>query len=151
MKNRKFEAALGAFVLLITTFVAIAGYRSIMSQNTLDHYALRAVFSDVGGIDNGSDVRLNGIKIGIVQSRSLDPKTYQAVVVMAIDAGVRIPSDSKAAISSEGVTGGKYIAIEPGHSKVMLTQDTPFESTTPYRSIETQISRIIFLATSAAE
>ena len=77
----------------------------------------------------GADVRLSGIKIGSVTSQNLDVQTYDAVVLMQINNEVKIPADSSAKISSEGLLGGNYIAIEPGGSDEMLIAGDSIELT----------------------
>lgn len=147
MKSRVIETILGGVVILTAVFVLAFVYRFLSADSSLQRYKIGAVFSDVGGLENGADVRLNGITIGTVDERSLAPETYEAVVILAIHDNVILPSDSRASIGSEGVTGGKYVMIEPGRASGRLTPGSRITRTEPYRSIETQISRIIFLAT----
>jgi phospholipid/cholesterol/gamma-HCH transport system substrate-binding protein len=52
----------------------------------------------------------------------LDPKTFQAEVALAIDPNSKLPDDSSAAITSEGILGGTYMNIIPGGSP------TPFKN-----------------------
>ncbi len=68
----------------------------------------------------GTDVRTSGIKIGKVETERLDPKTFQAVVGLRLAGDVRFPTDSSAAITSEGILGGSYIALSPGGDATML-------------------------------
>jgi phospholipid/cholesterol/gamma-HCH transport system substrate-binding protein len=39
-------------------------------------YPLYARFSSIAGLNIGSDVRMAGVKIDVVDSASIDPKTY---------------------------------------------------------------------------
>ena len=43
---------------------------------------------------------------------SLDPQTFQAIARLSIKPEYQMPDDSAAIISSEGLLGGNYIAIE---------------------------------------
>jgi phospholipid/cholesterol/gamma-HCH transport system substrate-binding protein len=43
-----------------------------------------------------------------------------AKVTMAVDPKIKVPADSSAKISSDGLLGGAYVAIEPGGDEVML-------------------------------
>ena len=65
----------------------------------------------------GTDVRLNGIKIGTVSSMDLDPKTYQAILHFTIRSDVQIPDNSSVKITSAGLLGGEYLAIGPGRQR----------------------------------
>ena len=48
---------------------------------------------------------------------------------MQINNEIKIPTDSSAKISSEGLLGGNYIAIEPGGSDDMLDAGDSIELT----------------------
>ena len=79
-----------------------------------DSYALTARFPNAAGISVGSDVRVSGLKVGAVTHQKLDPASFQAVVTLSVDKAVKLPLDSSAAITSEGLLGGSYIALVPG-------------------------------------
>ncbi len=83
---------------------------------------LAALFPNATGVSAGTDVRVSGIKVGTVASQSLDPRTFQARLVLAIDERVRLPIDSSAVIASEGILGGSYVALTPGGDTEMLRQ-----------------------------
>jgi phospholipid/cholesterol/gamma-HCH transport system substrate-binding protein len=99
------------------------------------------------GLAKGSDVRISDIKVGTVQGLRLDSQTYDAVVTMTIMPKVKIPVDSVASISSEGILGGKYIRLEPGTEKTYLADGASLKKTKDFRSLEDQVGEIIFLAT----
>jgi phospholipid/cholesterol/gamma-HCH transport system substrate-binding protein len=74
----------------------------------------------VAGLTSGSSVSFNGIKIGEVQTFALDPtdgRKVQVVVGLSEDTPVR--ENSRAKITSFGLTGGKGVEITPG------TPDSP--------------------------
>ena len=48
---------------------------------------------------------------------------------MQIDNNIKIPSDSSAKISAEGLLGGYFIMIEPGGSETMLEDGESIELT----------------------
>lgn len=83
-------------------------------------YQLSARFGDVGGLAPGADVRVAGVKVGAVSRVDLDPQTYFARVQLRVDPAVKLPSDSTARISSDGLLGGSHLAIEPGAADAML-------------------------------
>jgi phospholipid/cholesterol/gamma-HCH transport system substrate-binding protein len=76
-------------------------------------YDLLARFQRVDGIAVGSDVRVSGVKVGVVRSVELDPDTYDARLTLTINNGVNVLDDSTARIASDGLLGGAYVAIEP--------------------------------------
>ena len=68
----------------------------------------------------GTDVRIAGLKVGSVAEQRLEPQSYQAELILALDRNVRVPSDSSAAITTESLLGGAYVALLPGGSTTPL-------------------------------
>jgi phospholipid/cholesterol/gamma-HCH transport system substrate-binding protein len=107
------ETLLGAAVVVVAVgFFAFAAAQGGQSE-TGPGYELNARFQRVNGIARGSDVRVSGVKVGVVRSVALDPETYEAVLVMSVNNGVQVPDDSTASIASDGLLGGAYVNIEP--------------------------------------
>jgi phospholipid/cholesterol/gamma-HCH transport system substrate-binding protein len=79
-------------------------------------YQVTASFGQVGGLASGADVRVAGVKVGVVSGVELDPKTYLALTRFELDSSVKLPSDSTAKIASDGLLGGSHVSIEPGGS-----------------------------------
>ena len=77
-------------------------------------YELTAKFGDAGGLAPGAKVSVSGVKVGTVSSITLDGKSYLAVAHLAIGGGVKLPSDSTAKITSDGLLGGQHVVITPG-------------------------------------
>lgn len=108
------ETILGAIVAAVAIgFFAFAAAQAGQTGAS-DGYDLQARFQRIDGIDVGSDVRISGVKVGVVRAIGLDRETYLALVTMAIDDNVRVPDDSSVRVASDGLLGGAYLAIEPG-------------------------------------
>jgi len=107
-------------------------------------YELKAQFSSIGGLTVGSDVKLGGVVVGHVTEEHLDPVTYAAVVTMNIDAGLKVPVDTSAAISSDGLLGGNYVGLSPGGSDTMLAPGASFAVTQSAINIEDLLGKFIF-------
>lgn len=146
MGRNAVETILGAMVLAVAGMFVFFAYRTAQVK-AVTGYKISANFFKIGGLTAGSDVRINGIKVGAVKANRLDPKTFDAVVEMSISAAVRVPNNSTASIGSEGIVGGKYIRIEPGNAKDMLKPGGRILKTKDFRSLEDQVGEIIFLAT----
>ncbi len=116
MKNSLVETLIGAAVLGIAAVFFIYAYTSSGAGAGQGGYRLTAEFENVEGINIGSDIRMAGIKVGSVVDQKLDPESYQAVLTMAINRSVSLPDDSTAKVTSEGLLGSKFIALEPGGS-----------------------------------
>ncbi|MBL8531724.1 MAG: MCE family protein [Hyphomonadaceae bacterium] len=106
------ETILGAVVALVAVgFFAFAAAQA--GQTSGGGYDLIARFNRVDGVAVGSDVRVSGVKVGVVRSVALDPATYMAQLTLSIQNDVQILDDSTARIASDGLLGGAYVAIEP--------------------------------------
>lgn len=119
LKEHGAEAIAGLVVLAIAAWFLVFALGRTGSSGS-HHYALSASFPSAAGISVGSDVRVSGLKVGTVTSQRLDPTTFQAVVGFSIDSNVQLPLDSSAAITSEGLLGGNFIALIPGGDPEML-------------------------------
>ncbi len=119
MSRSLVETFLGAVVLAVAIgFIVFAYTRSGVA--TVSGYEVSAAFNRVDGIAAGSDVRIGGIKVGSVVERSLEPETYRAVLRMSIDETVPLPTDTTAAVVSDGLLGGKFIDIQPGAEEALI-------------------------------
>jgi len=115
------ETIVGLLVVLLAVwFVVFAWKRSGGALD--DAYAVTALFPAANGVSVGTDVRIAGLKVGTVAAQRLDPQSYQAEVTLALDQEVKVPSDSSAAITAEGLLGGTYIALLPGGSTTPLKE-----------------------------
>ncbi|WP_439814446.1 outer membrane lipid asymmetry maintenance protein MlaD [Zavarzinia sp. CC-PAN008] len=137
------ETLIGAVVLVIAgLFVAFA--YSTTGGASGSGYALVARFDRVDGVAAGADVKLSGIKIGQVTSSTLDHKTFQAIVGLNIQQGIELPDDSSARITTEGLLGGTYIAIEPGGSDKNLAPGGEVRFTQGSIDLMTLIGHAVF-------
>ena len=107
--------ALGLLSLSIGIFMI--GSKDFLFSST---YGLKADFQNVGGLNNGADVRVGGIHEGTVKEIDLPSQSDGKVtVVMNLRSATRniIKKDSHAAIKTEGLLGDKYIEISFGSTK----------------------------------
>jgi len=119
MQNNTVETLIGALVVTVAVAFLFFAYTTTGS-GSVGGYDLQARFSSADGIVTGTDVRLHGIKVGTVSTLSLDPKSYAAIVHLNIHNDVPIPDDSSIKITSSGILGNSYLAIQPGGSDAML-------------------------------
>lgn len=147
MRRNAIETIIGAVVLVIATLFLWVAY-DVTQVQIAPGYSVSASFSQLGGLQTGSDVQIGGVKVGTVAERQLDPKTFAADVVLTIDNQIRLPEDTVAAIGSEGVLGSKYVRLIPGKADRTIPPGGHIAETRPYRSLEDQVGEIIFLATS---
>lgn len=114
------ETLVGAVVIVVAAIFFVFAYQTSGVGAGRGGYRIEAQFARIDGVNIGTDVRMSGIKIGTVVDQKLDPVTYEAVVTLAVNQVVKVPEDSTAKITSEGLLGDTYISLEPGGSETML-------------------------------
>lgn len=144
------ETLIGAVVLAVAGIFLAFGY-STSAISTGGGYPLIAKFDRVDGLVVGSDVRMSGIKIGTIISQQLDPATYQAIIKMNIDPKVKLPDDSSAKITSEGLLGKIYLSLEAGGSEDYLKNGQEIRFTQGSIDLMSLIGQAIFSATGKSE
>jgi phospholipid/cholesterol/gamma-HCH transport system substrate-binding protein len=124
MRESLVETLVGACVVAIAGgFLWFALARGGTADAGSDQYALTARFNNIGGIDRGSDVRIAGVKAGVVKEIVGDPERFEAVLTLSLDRKWKLPDDTDARVSSDGLLGGAHIALEPGGGLDILAQD----------------------------
>ena len=113
MNNQLVETLMGAVVLIVAGLFLAFAYSST-NVRPLNGYEVTAKFDRVDGLNPGSDVKISGIKVGTVVSEKLDPETFLATVTLSIQNGIKLPADTVAQVSSEGLLGGNFMALVPG-------------------------------------
>ncbi len=108
------EIKVGLFVLVaIAAFVWMAARLGGLNWTQPSTYTLSTVFPTAGGLKPGVAVEVAGIKVGTVARIELFDN-HQALVIMAIQDGIRLPADSAALIKASGILGDKYVELVPG-------------------------------------
>lgn len=120
MQRNMLETVMGAIVL-----IAAAGFLYLVSSSVgvrenSSGYNLVMRFDRGGSVNPGTDVRIAGAKIGTVVSKRFDPDNYQAVVTINVDNDVKLPKDTTAIITSDGLLGDNYVLLEIGGDDQML-------------------------------
>jgi phospholipid/cholesterol/gamma-HCH transport system substrate-binding protein len=137
------ELLAGAVVLAVA--IGFLGYAvANTGRPTGGGYTLHAKFDRIDGLAIGSDVRVAGVRVGSVTTAALDPQTYQAMVGFTVAPDVKLPKDSSAVITSDGLLGGKYLALEPGGDTAMLDPGGTITLTQSSISIEQLLGKFIY-------
>ena len=146
MYKRPVETIMGILVLAIAAMFCWFAY-DVSDLQVVKGYNITAKFLKVGGLNVGSDVRINGIKIGTVVNQKLDNEDYTVDVTMSIAPNIKLPTDSYASIVSDGLVGNKFIKIDPGHSEETLHNNDILKNTKDFKTIEDLVSEVIFMVT----
>src|ERR1700761_7853175 len=143
MQRNAIEPILGALVLVAAIAFLVFAYNKA-GQRSFSGYSLTARFSSIDGLENGSDVRIGGVKAGQVTDIAIDPATYLAMVKLTVAPEIKLPTDSVASISTEGLLGGKYVGLEPGVSDNMLKPGGLITHTEASVSLEGLIGKFMY-------
>jgi phospholipid/cholesterol/gamma-HCH transport system substrate-binding protein len=123
------ETAMGVAVLalaagFLTYSLSVGGVHSQRGN-----YEISAKFGEAGSLAPGAAVSVAGVKVGTVSAITLESKTYLAVAKLSIDPTVKLPADSTAKITSDGILGGAHVSIAPGASLDDLKAGGEIENT----------------------
>lgn len=146
MNRSLVETFLGVMVVAVAIGFFIFALQAT-EVGAVDGYGLEARFLKVGGLEVGSDVRISGVKVGTVTDRRLDTESFEAVVLFTVSADLRLPTDTQAVVTSEGLLGNKYLRLIPGSATDIVARGGEITRTRDYRTLEDTVSEIIFLAT----
>ena len=122
------EILIGALVLLVSFgFIIYSIHKTELSKELSNKsFILHASFESIDGIQIGSDVLLAGVKVGTVSKIQLDKDSFQAKATFSLFEDFELPNDTEAAISSDGLLGGKYISLNVGGSEETLVSGDEF-------------------------
>lgn len=146
MNKRPVETIMGVVVIVIAALFLFFAYR-VSDLQVVKGYTVSAHFLKVGGLTIGSDVRINGIKVGTVISQKLNPEDYVAEIKMSLSPDLKLPKDSVAVIASSGLMGNKFIKIEPGQASEILVDGDEISRTKDFKTLEDMVGEIIFMVT----
>jgi phospholipid/cholesterol/gamma-HCH transport system substrate-binding protein len=147
-KSTTLNLGTGAFVLLgfaalffLTTQTTSRGINFFTNP---PHYELIAKFDNVGDLKVGAPVSMSGVEMGRVTKIGFDSKEYKAVVTMRIDSRFnQIPTDSDAAIYTQGLLGGKFIGLTAGGAETYLKDKDQIDFTQSAFVLENLIGQVL--------
>jgi len=131
-QERSIEVKVGALILvsmgILGAFILVMGGLSFEKT-----YTVYVDFDNPGGLQSGAAVRIAGVKVGSVkdlefQGGKIDPKSGRRVLVrasVAIEQKVKdaIHDDADFYVTTQGVLGEQFMAIEPGSLERPVLQE----------------------------
>lgn len=124
MRESIFETLIG---LVVVSVAGVFLWFALASggDNTAgsDKYELTARFNNVSGVARGSDVRLAGVKVGVVQAIAADYERAEGVLTLTVDQALELADDTSARISTDGLLGGAYVSLEQGGGFDVIPRD----------------------------
>jgi phospholipid/cholesterol/gamma-HCH transport system substrate-binding protein len=143
MNRISIETAVGIFIIVGLLCLA---YISIKLGDVelfrTKQYVVKARFTNIAGLTEGSEVEIAGVPVGKVSKINLN--NDQAVVELLINPDVKIQEDSIASIRTQGIIGDKYVKISPGGSEEYVKPNGFISDTESTVDIEELISKYIF-------
>ena len=144
MKKISVEFIVGLF--LITGIAAVTYLSVVISGVSVlgsDGYRLMAKFENSSGLKRGAVIEIAGVKVGQVESISLEPENQESLVWLMIDDGVEVQDDAIASIRTAGIIGDKFIKISTGGGDLLSDGDEIIETESSI-SIEELVSKYMF-------
>ena len=107
------ETKIGALALVAIALVAV-GYNFLKGVELFsDSETYYVVYENVDQLAVGNLVTLNGYRVGQVSSVELNADNVRALTVgLRVDEDLPIPTDAQAVIKSDGLLGGRFVALE---------------------------------------
>lgn len=137
------ELIAGAVVLVVAAGFLVYAVANT-GRSTVGGYTLNAKFNSIDGLAPGSDVRIGGVKVGSITHATIDPQSYQAVVSFSVENAIKLPKDSSAQVTSDGMLGGKFLSLVPGGDSQMIPGGGTVEITQSAVSLEELLGKFIF-------
>lgn len=145
MDDKKIEFSAGLFVLIGLVLIGFLAFRiGDTHLFTGGQYKLFARFADVGGLTEGSKVRVAGVSVGTVGAIRLDRETYYAMVELQLAPDIQLDDDTIASVKTNGLIGDKYISLLPGGSGIPLEDGDTIIDTESAVDFEGLVSKIAF-------
>jgi len=140
------DLAVGIFVMLgLLAILFLALKAGNMGGFTMGpSYQVRAKFDNIGGLKVRAPVKSAGVVVGRVVSIRLDPKSFQAEVMLSLDQSVMFPKDSSARILTSGLLGEQYIGLEAGAEQQNLSEGSEIKMTQSAVVLESLISQFLY-------
>lgn len=151
MKILSKELRIGMLVI-ISIVVLVWGINYLKGSNLFDSSrTLYALYGNIGGLQEGSSITVNGFKVGVVKKISLlTDKNYSLLVALSIEDNINIPSNSVSKIVNEDIMGSKGISLVLGDSNINAEQGDTLTSDMD-RSLKEEVNKQILPLKNKAE
>ncbi|GAB1508595.1 MCE family protein [Actinophytocola sp. KF-1] len=134
MRNLAAPLTKALVFVLVTGFATAVLALSIGNGSVRDTLTYSARFTDVTSLNPGDDVRINGVRVGQVDSLSV-VDGHLALVEFSVEKSKPLPADVTATIKYRNMVGQRYIALARGErlSSALLAEgdEIPLDRTRP--------------------
>ncbi len=116
------EVKTGILVLL-GILAVIFGFSYLKSSSIFDNSStFYAVYDNVGGLQTGTQVSINGLVVGNVSSIKFKNNQFKSIVTFSVKEGYEFSKNSLAEIYDTGIIGGKGVQIVPVFDGASMAQ-----------------------------
>ena len=151
MKKLSKELRIGILVVM-SIVVLVWGINYLKGSNLFDSSrTFYALYENIGGLQEGSGVTVNGFKVGVVKKiRLLTDKSYSLLVAISIEKNIDIPINTVSKIVNEDIMGSKGISLILGDSNTNAHQGDTLTSDMD-RSLKEEVNKQILPLKNKAE
>lgn len=146
MSRTTLDLWVGIFVVAGVAALMFLGLKvgNIGAFDTATTYAVHARFNNIGGLKVRAPVKSAGVVVGRVGDIRFDDQSYEALVTLNLNASVKFPKDTSAAIMTSGLLGEQYIALEAGAEETMLASGDTLKITQGAVVLENLIGQFLY-------
>lgn len=145
MSQRK-SYAVGTGLFIVLGFAALAYLAtqttSVVNSHQGASYTIDAQFTNVGQLKERAPVKVAGVRVGQVESITLEAGKDVADVKLSIDKKFnQIPTDSTAVIYTSGLLGDQYVGLQFGTAKNYLANGAQLVLTRSTQPLEEMLGK----------
>jgi phospholipid/cholesterol/gamma-HCH transport system substrate-binding protein len=146
MNRSTIDLWVGVFVVLGIAGLLFLAMKvgNLASFSTNQMYQVQARFANIGGLKVRAPIKSAGVVVGRVADIRFDNESYEAIVLMNLDASYQFPRDTTAKILTSGILGEQYLGLEAGGDGVMLKNGDRLRLTQSAVVLENLISQFLF-------
>lgn len=95
-------------IVVLASGAAVIAYAKYLAPMTIT-----AAFSKAIGIYPGDEVRVAGVKVGLIES--IEPQGDRATVTFSVARSVPVPADASAVIVAQNLISARYVQLTPAY------------------------------------
>ena len=132
------EIRIGLFTVIALTML-VMGVKFLKGNGFLSsNVTYFSEFDNVGGLTDGNSVLVRGLGIGRVKKIVINPSNPTKVLVeIEIDKTIKVPTNSRLILASDGLLGGKLLNLEIGNATTFLPENATIPNATEGGMMET--------------